>query len=144
MFQKLIENFLEYFEVWSLNFCCDVVAETRNSRNFGCPKNGFQVSKMYFNFFFLETFFRCFPWLLNMSKVYLTCFEFNMGPISAYKRSVTPAHWQKMTNLQGSKKWISDTQNPKFCFSLKIRTFICTYRTHIELKTCQIYLGHVE
>ena len=39
-----------------------------------------------------------------MSKVYLTCFEFNLGPISAYKRSVTPTHWQKMRNLQGSKK----------------------------------------
>ena len=86
MFQKLIENFLEHFEVWFINFCYDVVAETRNSRNFGCPKNGFQVSKIHFNFF-LETFFMCFPWLLNMSKLYLTCFEFNLGPISAYKRS---------------------------------------------------------
>ena len=30
MFQKLIENFLEPFEVWSINFCYDVVAETRS------------------------------------------------------------------------------------------------------------------
>ena len=132
MFQKLIENFLEHFEVWSINFWYDVVAETRNSRNCGCPKKWISDVKNKFEIFFMETFFRCFPWLLNMFKVYLTCFEFTLGPIKTYKRSVTPTHWQKMRNFQGSKKWISDTQNFVFLWKLKLpvwecdRSFICT------------------
>ena len=101
MFQKLMKYLLEHFEVWSINFCYDVVAETRNFRNFGCPKNGFPVSKINLKFS-METFFRCFLWLLSMFKVYLTCFEFTLGLISAYKSSITPTHWQKLRNLQGS------------------------------------------
>ena len=75
-----------------------------------------------------------------MSKVYLTCFEFTLGPISAYKRSVTPTHWQKLRNFQGSKKWISDTQNPKFCFSLKIECDVSNDENNIHPSIRKLYL----